>query len=79
MRGIEISPKTPFGMLYTSMNAHDNQTEIIRGRAYRYDPDLDAYYAVHEAESTISKYAWIVVCTLLAIACYCIENFMSPI
>ena len=79
MRGIEISPKTPFHMLYTSMNAHDNQTVIIRGRPYRYDPDFDAYYAVQANESTMSKYAWIVVCTLLAIVCYCIENFMGPV
>ena len=79
MRGIEISPKTPFGVLYNSMNIHRDQTVIIRGRAYRYDPDFDAYYAVQEAESTMSKYAWILVCTLLAIAAYCIENFMGPI
>ena len=74
MRGIEISPKTPFHMLYTSMNIHRDQTVIIRGRPYRYDPDFDAYYAVPEAESTMSKYAWIVVCAVLAIVSYCIEN-----
>jgi len=47
--------------------------EIIRGRAYRYDPDFDAYYRIHEPEHPISKYAWIVLCILLAICAFCIE------
>ena len=75
----QILPQDPFRMLYTSMNVHHDQTVIIRGKPYRYDPDFDAYYAVQETESTMSKYAWIPVCIVLAIAAYCIENFMGPV
>jgi hypothetical protein len=43
---------------------------IIRGRKYRYDPDFDAYYAVVDEETTVSKYAWLAVVTVLAAICY---------
>jgi hypothetical protein len=54
-------------------NEEYNHIEYIRGRPYRYDPDFDAYYAVQEVEGSVSKYAWIVMCILLAIAAYCLE------
>ena len=44
-----------------------NETEIIRGRLYRYDPDFDCWYPVPEAESAVSKWAWLVLCVILAI------------
>jgi hypothetical protein len=47
-----------------------NDDYIIRGRKYRYDPDLDAYYAVVEQETTVSKYAWIAVVIVLTAVCY---------
>ena len=55
-------------------NDEYNHIEYIRGRPYRYDPDFDAYYAVQAVEGTVSKYAWIVICILLAIAAYCVET-----
>jgi hypothetical protein len=62
-------------LLYTSMNNDEyNHIEYIRGQPYRYDPDFDAYYRVQESEGPVSKYAWIVMCILLAIVCYCIET-----
>lgn len=54
-------------------NDEYNHIETIRGKQYRYDPDFDAYYRVQEPEGTISKYAWIVLCIVLAICAYCIE------
>jgi hypothetical protein len=54
-------------------NDEYNQIEVIRGKQYRYDSDFDAYYRIHEPEHPISKYAWIVICILLAICAYCIE------
>ena len=59
--------------IYYTMKDSPENIEIIRGRAYRYDSDFDAYYAIHEQEGTVSKYAWIVLCILLAICAYCIE------
>jgi hypothetical protein len=56
------------------MNEPYNHIEYIRGKPYRYDADFDAYYAVQEVEGPVSKYAWIVMCILLAIAAYCIET-----
>jgi len=55
------------------MKDSPEQPVIIRGRPYRYDADFDAYYAIHEQESPISKWAWIVMCIVLAICAYCIE------
>jgi hypothetical protein len=54
-------------------NDEYNQIEVIRGKQYRYDPDFDAYYRVQDVEGPISKYAWIVLCIVLAICAYCIE------
>ena len=48
--------------------------EIIRGKPYRYDADFDAYYRIHEPEHPISKWAWIVICMILATVCYAIEH-----
>ena len=61
-------------MLYITMKDHNTQHQIIRGKQYRYDPDFDAYYRVHEQEGPASKWAWIVICLVLAIMCYCIET-----
>ena len=54
-------------------NDEYNQIEVIRGKQYRYDPDFDAYYRVQDVEGPISKWAWIVLCILLAIAAFCLE------
>ena len=51
----------------------DNNIEIIRGRAYRYDADFDAYYRVHEPEHTVSRYSWLVITVLLAAICWYVE------
>ena len=67
---------TTLPLLYTGLymnNDQYNETEVIRGKLYRYDPDFDAYYRVQEQEGPISKYAWIVLCIVLAICAYCIE------
>lgn len=55
------------------MNKQYEPYEIIRGRKYRYDPDFDAYYAVGDPESTVSRWAWVAVVTLLSIVCLAIE------
>jgi len=54
-------------------NDQYNQTELIRGRLYRYDPDVDAYYRVQEQEHTISKYSWIAFSVILAAIAYYLE------
>jgi hypothetical protein len=46
----------------------DNHIEIIRGRPYRYDADFDAYYPLQQ-ETPASKWAWIVICLVLAAVC----------
>jgi hypothetical protein len=55
------------------MKQHYKEHEIIRGRLYRYDPDFDAYYPVHQSESAISKHSWIAVSVILAAIAYYIE------
>jgi hypothetical protein len=57
------------------MNNQYEQYEIIRGRKYRYDPDFDAYYAVQEPESAVSRWAWVAVSILLLIVCWAIEYY----
>ena len=42
------------------------------GQEYHYDPDQDVFYRRY-AESTTSKYAWILVAVLLAIVAVCLE------
>jgi len=59
------------------MNKQYEPYEIIRGRKYRYDPDFDAYYAVHEPESAVSKWAWIAAVIVLSIVCLAIEFYSS--
>jgi hypothetical protein len=55
------------------MNELYTQTELIRGRLYRYDPDRDIWYPVPTKESPVSAYAWLAVLVILAIIAYCIE------
>lgn len=52
------------------MDEQYKETELIRGKLYRYDPDFDAYFRVTESEHVISKYSWIFisVCMLAVIA-----------
>jgi hypothetical protein len=54
------------------MNELYNETIERRGKTYHYDPDMDCYYS-RSNESTVSKYAWIVLTAILAIAAFCIE------
>lgn len=55
------------------MNELYTQTEQIRGRWYRYDPDRDIWYPVQTAESPISAWAWIAVLAILAALAYWAE------
>jgi len=54
-------------------NDQYNQTELIRGRLYRYDPDFDAYYRVQDVEGPVSRWAWVFVTLLLAAIAYYAE------
>jgi len=56
-------------------NDQYNHVEVIRGRKYRYDPDFDAYYAVGDPESAVSKWAWVAVAALLSAVCLAIELY----
>ena len=53
----------------SSMNDLYNETVTRRGRVYHYDPDRDCYYAYTE-ESTLSKWSWVIVGSILAVVCY---------
>lgn len=55
------------------MNESYEQIEIIRGKQYRYDPDMDAWYPRPPPEGPVSKWAWIVLCMVLAVCAWCIE------
>ena len=54
-------------------NDQYNQTELIRGRLYRYDPDFDAWYPVQNQEHFVNRWAWVLVALLLAGLCYYLE------
>lgn len=54
------------------MNDLYNQTIEVNGKTYHYDPDRDIYYARTE-ESTISKWAWLVLVIVLSIAAIFLE------
>jgi hypothetical protein len=56
-------------------NEEYNHVEVIRGRKYRYDPDFDAYYAVGDPESAVSRWAWVAVAALLSAVCLAIELY----
>ena len=49
------------------------QYELIRGKLYRYDPCRDVWSSAEPNESPISRWAWIVVGTVLAMAAYYAE------
>ena len=54
---------------------HNEHTplELIRGRLYRYDPDTDCWYPAESTETPHSRWSWIVVVLLLAMAAYYAE------
>jgi hypothetical protein len=54
------------------MNELYEETIERHGRIYHYDPDRDIYYAYSE-ESILSKWAWLVLCVLLALAAVFLE------
>lgn len=54
------------------MNELYTQTEQIRGRWYRYDPDRDIWYPI-QSETAVSAWAWVAVCLFLAAICYYVE------
>ena len=54
------------------MNDLYTETIMRNGKTYHYDPDRDIYYAYSE-ESIISKWAWLVLCVLLAAAAVFLE------
>ena len=53
---IGLPQKSLYGYTHTMNNEEYNHIEYIRGRPYRYDPDFDAYYRIHEQEGPISKW-----------------------
>ena len=55
------------------MNDLYNETITRNGKTYHYDPDRDIYYCRYLDESTASKYAWIVLCVVLAIAAWYLD------
>jgi len=55
------------------MNELYNETITRNGKIYHYDPDMDIYYRRYSDEGVVSKWAWLVLCIVLAIACFCIE------
>jgi len=54
------------------MNDLYNQTIEANGKTYHYDPDRDIYYA-RTAESTLSKWAWLALVIVLAVAAVFLE------
>jgi hypothetical protein len=60
-------------LIYTSMNELYTQTELIRGRWYRYDPDRDIWYPIETEQPTVSAWAWVIVVALLAALAYYAE------
>ena len=55
------------------MNELYTQTELIRGRWYRYDPDRDIWYPIEADEHPISAWAWIIVVAIFALIAYWAE------
>jgi hypothetical protein len=51
------------------MNDSYNETITRNGKIYHYDPDRDIYYAYQE-ESTISRWSWVIVGSVLAVTCW---------
>jgi hypothetical protein len=58
------------------MNDAYNETITRQGKVYHYDPYRDIYYA-RQAESTVSKHAWIVACIVLATLAFYLEYHPS--
>lgn len=58
------------------MNDQYNETITRNGKTYYYDPDSDIFYS-REHESTVSRYAWIVVVIVMSIGCYYLEYLKS--
>lgn len=54
------------------MNHSNNDIIERNGRIYHYDADSDIYYAYQE-ESTVSRWAWVVVIGVLALGCLAAE------
>jgi hypothetical protein len=54
------------------MNDLYTKTIVVEGKTYRYDPDRDIYYAYSE-ESAVSRWAWLVLVVVLAVACVFLE------
>ena len=69
---IGLAQKFLYGSIAT-MDDEYTQYELIRGRLYRYDPDMDCWYRAQPDESPISRWAWIVVGIVLAMGAYYAE------
>ena len=54
------------------MNDLYNETITRNGKTYHYDPDRDIYYAYSE-ETTLSKWAWVILVIVLAVAAVFLE------
>ena len=54
------------------MNDLYTKTIVVEGKTYHYDPDRDIYYAYSE-ETAISRWAWVVLVLLLALAAWYLE------
>jgi hypothetical protein len=56
------------------MNDLYNETIERRGCVYRYDPDYDCYYRVHNLNPTHwSQFGWIYVCAVFTAIAYWVE------
>ena len=55
------------------MNELYTQTELIRGRWYRYDPDRDIWYPIEPEEGAISRWAWVFLVAFFAAIAYYAE------
>ena len=54
------------------MNELYTKTIVVEGKTYHYDPDRDIYY-VYTEESTISRWAWLALVIVLAVAAVFLE------
>lgn len=57
------------------MNELYEQTIQVKERVYRYDPDMDCYYRVHEPLSFWDTWGWILVVLVLGFICWMLSYY----
>lgn len=60
------------------MNELYEQTIEVKGRRYRYDPDFDAYYRIHEPPSETLKQRIVKIVLAVAVLVVLIYFFGDP-